>query len=174
MIRRVLGFGLLAVGLTAVETALLHALGVSSLALHLGLGLVLYLAASADGVEGTAGAALVGWAWDLYSGMPPGLGTFLSVFLFVGARALSQAVDFSGPVLLVLGAAAEATFSVGVLALLGLAGALGPVHLGAVLGPLAWQVVLAALFVPPVYALARRVDRWLGVEASDAGEVWLK
>ena len=173
MIRRVLVFAALGVVLAALETALLAALGIHAVALHLFLGLVVYLAVHAGGIDGALGAAAVGYAWDAFAGTPTGLSVVLCVALFLGIRIASQALDAAGPVLSVLGAAAQLGYGLGAVALLALGGQLGDAHFGRILGTLGWEVLLALVVVPAVCALAGFVDRRLGGE-PEGSEVLLR
>jgi hypothetical protein len=47
-------------------------------------------------VDGSVGAAGIGYVMDLMAGTPKGLMTFLAVALFVATRAVSAAVDVRG------------------------------------------------------------------------------
>ena len=172
MTRRVVVFAVLGLVLAALETSLLAAFGIHRFALHLGLGLIVYLAVKAGGIDGAVGSALVGYAMDVFGGTPPGLSVFLAEATFVGVRLFSQALDVPTPLLAFVGAAAQAAFSVGAVVLLAMTARLGDVGFSRVAGTVAWDVLASAVCVPLVYHLAGAVDRRL--VADESGEAWLR
>jgi rod shape-determining protein MreD len=112
--------------LSALQASLLRFVGGGAFTLLLPVACVVYLAINAGNVDGSVGAAGVGYVLDLSAGTPKGLMTFLAVAVFVGVRAVNAAIDVRGR----LGFAAltvVATFllSLGAILLLGLVSAPG-------------------------------------------------
>jgi rod shape-determining protein MreD len=87
---------LFALFLSAVQAAVLRWVGGGSFSLMLPAACVVYLAIHAGNVEGSVGAAGVGYVLDLGTGTTQGLMTFLAVVTFVMVRALNAAVDVRG------------------------------------------------------------------------------
>lgn len=173
MMPRVILFTLLGFLVASVESAALSAFGFDNIALHLVLGLVIYLAVHAGGFEGALGAALVGYALDLFGGTPTGLSVFLCVALFLGVRLVAQTVDVNPVVLVFVAAASEVFHGAGALVLLGLTGSLRTLDLGASASIIAAQSVIAGVVVLPMYALAGWADRRLGSDRSLDRQVWI-
>ena len=87
---------LLALLLSALQGALLRWLGGGAFSLMLPMACVVYLAVHAGNVEGSVGAAGVGYVLDVTLGGPKGLLTFLAVVVFLIVRAVHAAVDVRG------------------------------------------------------------------------------
>jgi hypothetical protein len=84
---------LFALGLAAVQAAVLRWLGGGAFSLSLLAACVVYLGLNGGNVDGSVAAAGVGYVLDLLTGSPKGLMTFLAVLLFVAVRGVSAAVD---------------------------------------------------------------------------------
>jgi hypothetical protein len=116
----------LALVLSALQAALLRWAGGGVFSLMLPVACVVYLAIHAGNVEGSVGAAGVGYVLDLSTGTPKGLMTFLAVAAFVGVRAVNAAVDVRGRLgFAALTALATFLASAGAMALAGLVAAPG-------------------------------------------------
>lgn len=87
---------LFALALVALQTALLRWIGGGGFSLLLPVACVVYLAIHGGNVEGSVGAAGVGYVLDLSTGTPKGLMTFLAVLVFLMIRAVNAAVDVRG------------------------------------------------------------------------------
>ncbi|HET7825723.1 MAG TPA: hypothetical protein VFK90_10335 [Anaeromyxobacter sp.] len=87
---------LLALALAAVQAALGRWFGGGAFPVALLAACVVYLGLHGGNVDGSVGAAGVGYVMDLMAGTPKGLMTFLAVLLFVATRAVSAAVDVRG------------------------------------------------------------------------------
>ncbi|HET6438111.1 MAG TPA: hypothetical protein VFG59_08620 [Anaeromyxobacter sp.] len=87
---------LFALLLATLQAAALRWLGGGSFSLMLPVACIVYLAIHAGNVEGTVGAAGVGYVLDHSLGTTKGLMTFLAVSVFVAVRALNAAVDVRG------------------------------------------------------------------------------
>jgi hypothetical protein len=171
--RRLVAYGLLALVLTAVETALLAAFGVSGIVLHLSLGLLFFAAVRAGDIEGAGIAAVVGYGWDLFAGTPSGLSIAPAIAIFVGVRVLSQRAEVAGYLGLAVLAFLSILFhGIASLGLLAFAGGTGGLSVWPALGTVLRQSLLAAPVVPLVFGLARRLDRFFADERAESG-VWL-
>jgi rod shape-determining protein MreD len=84
---------LFALGLAALQAAILRWAGGGAFSLALLAACVVYLGLHGGNVDGSVAAAGVGYVLDLMAGTPKGLMTFLAVLLFVLVRAVSTAVD---------------------------------------------------------------------------------
>jgi rod shape-determining protein MreD len=91
-----LAFLLVAVVLAGLQSALLRWIGGGTLSVCLLACVVVYLGLHGGNVEGSVGAAGVGYVLDLLAGGPKGLMTFLAVLVFVLVRAVAAAVDVRG------------------------------------------------------------------------------
>ena len=91
-----LAFVAFALFLAAFQAALLRWLGGGWFSLTLVAACVVYVGLHGGNVDGSVAAAGMGYVLDLMTGSPKGLMTFLAVLLFVGARAVSGAVDVRG------------------------------------------------------------------------------
>jgi cell shape-determining protein MreD len=85
-----------ALGLAAVQVALLRWFGGGWFSLSLLAACVVYLGLQGGNVDGSVASAGVGYVMDLMAGSPKGLMTFLAVLLFLVVRAVSAAVDVRG------------------------------------------------------------------------------
>ena len=109
---------LFALFLSALQAALLRWVGGGSFSLLLPVACVVYLAIHAGNVEGSVGAAGVGYVLDLQLGVTKGLMTFLAVVAFLLVRAVNAAFDVRGRVgFAALTATATLFFSIGGLVL---------------------------------------------------------
>jgi len=84
---------LFALLLAALQASLLRWVGGGWFSLSLVAACVVYLGLHGGNIDGSVGAAGVGYVLDLVTGSPKGLLTALSVLLFLVVRALSGAVD---------------------------------------------------------------------------------
>ncbi len=82
--------------LAGAQAAFLRVVGGGAFSLALLAPCVVYLGLHGGNVDGAVGAAGIGYVLDLVSGTPKGLMTFLSVLLFLVARASGAAVDMRG------------------------------------------------------------------------------
>lgn len=82
--------------LAALQAAVLRWVGGGSFSLMLPAACVVYLAVHAGNVDGSVGAAGVGYVLDLSLGTTKGLMAFLGVVAFVLIRAVNAAVDVRG------------------------------------------------------------------------------
>lgn len=87
---------LFALLLAALQTALLRWVGGGSFSLMLPVACVVYLAIHAANVEGSVGAAGVGYVLDVALGTSKGLMTFLAVVTFLVVRGVNAAIDVRG------------------------------------------------------------------------------
>jgi rod shape-determining protein MreD len=85
-----------ALALAALQGAVLRWVGGGAVSLLLPVACVVYLGIHGGNVEGSVGAAGVGYVLDLVTGSPKGLMTFLAVVVFVLVRAVNVAVDVRG------------------------------------------------------------------------------
>jgi rod shape-determining protein MreD len=158
----IIAFALL---LSALQAALLRWAGGGVFSLMLPVACVVYLAIYAGNVEGSVGAAGVGYVLDLSSGTPKGLMTFLAVAAFVGVRAVNAAVDVRGRLgFAALTALSTFLVSAGALGLSGLVAAPG---VGPGLGLLPRAVVEAlctGALSPLVLGGMKRLDGLFGRE----------
>jgi hypothetical protein len=93
-----LAFIAFALFLSALQAALLRWAGGGTVSLLLPVACVVYLAIHAGNVEGSVGAAGVGYVLDLTTGASKGLMTFLAVLAFLVVRAVNASVDVRGKV----------------------------------------------------------------------------
>ena len=77
----------------ALQAAILRWVGGGWFSLVLPIASVVYLGLHGGNVDGSVGAAGVGYVLDLFAATPKGLLTFLAVLLFLVVRAVSAAVD---------------------------------------------------------------------------------
>jgi hypothetical protein len=87
---------LFALFLAALQSAFLRWAGGGSFSLMLPMACVVYLAIHAGNVDGSVGAAGVGYVLDLSTGTTKGLMTFLAVVVFLLVRGINAAVDVRG------------------------------------------------------------------------------
>ncbi len=85
-----------ALAVAAVQAALLRWFGGGAFPVALLAACVVHLGLHGGNVDGSVGAAGIGYVMDLMAGTPKGLMTFLAVLLFVATRAVSAAVDVRG------------------------------------------------------------------------------
>jgi rod shape-determining protein MreD len=85
-----------ALALAALQGAVLRWAGGGAVSLLLPVACVVYLGVNGGNVDGSVGAAGVGYVMDLVTGSPKGLMTFLAVVVFVLVRAVNAAVDVRG------------------------------------------------------------------------------
>ena len=85
-----------ALGVASLQAALLRWLGGGSISLLLLAPSIVYLGLHAGNVDGSVGAAGVGYLLDLLTGSQKGLMTFLAVLVFVLVRTVAAAVDVRG------------------------------------------------------------------------------
>jgi hypothetical protein len=115
---------LFALLLAALQAALLRWIGGGVVSLMLPVACVAYLAVQAGNVEGSVGAAGIGYVLDVTMGGPKGLMTFLAMVVFLLVRAVHAAVDVRGRWgFAVLTALATLATSLGALLMLRLAAA---------------------------------------------------
>jgi hypothetical protein len=82
--------------LAALQAAFLRWFGGGVLSVTILAACVVYVGLHAGNVDGSVGAAGIGYVLDLVSGTPKGLMTFLAVLVFVVVRGVSAAVDVRG------------------------------------------------------------------------------
>jgi hypothetical protein len=87
---------LVALLLSALQAALLRWVGGGAFSLLLPAACVVYLAIHAGNVDGSVGAAGVGYVMDLTTGTTKGLMTFLAVAAFLVVRVVQSSVDVRG------------------------------------------------------------------------------
>ena len=87
---------LFALLLSALQAALLRWVGGGAFSLLLPVACVVYLAIHAGNVDGSVGAAGVGYVMDLTTGTTKGLMTFLAVAAFLVVRVVQSSVDVRG------------------------------------------------------------------------------
>ncbi len=85
-----------ALAVAAVQAALLRWFGGGAFPVALLAACIVHLGLHGGNVDGSVGAAGIGYVMDLMAGTPKGLMTFLAVLLFVATRAVSAAVDVRG------------------------------------------------------------------------------
>jgi hypothetical protein len=150
---------LFALALSAFQAAVLRWIGGGAFSLMLPVACVVYLAIHAGNVEGSVGAAGVGYVLDLTTGATKGLMTFLAVVTFVMVRAVNAAVDVRGRWgFAALTAAATLLFSTGALILVRMA---APVEVAPGLGLVPRILLEAALtgaLSPLVVGGMKRID----------------
>ncbi len=172
MIKRVSILGILALTLTAVETALLSALGLGG-GFYLSLGVLLVAAARAGDIEGAVVAAIIGYGWDLFSGLPVGMSVAPAVAILVVVRVLSQGVEIAGFLqLFILGALCAVLHGACCLGMIVVSGSAVDLSKWYSLGAIVRQGIMAALVAPPVFALGEWLDKMLVKERGEL-EVWL-
>lgn len=102
----------------ALQVALLRWLGGGALPVMLLAACVVHQGLQGGNVDGSVGAAGIGYVLDLVTGTPKGLMTFLAVLVFVIARSVSTAVDVKGRAAFgLLSGAAALLLSIGALVL---------------------------------------------------------
>jgi rod shape-determining protein MreD len=84
---------LLALLLAGLQAAVLRWVGGGTLSASLLAACVVYVALHDGNVDGAVASAGIGYVLDIVTGSPKGLMTFLAVLLFVGVRAVGNAVD---------------------------------------------------------------------------------
>lgn len=87
---------LFALALAALQCALLRWVGGGTFSLLLPVACIVHQAVHAGNVEGSVGAAGVGYVLDLVTGGTKGLMAFLAVLAFLLIRAVNAAVDVRG------------------------------------------------------------------------------
>ncbi len=150
---------LFALVLVALQSAVLRWVGGGGFSLLLPIACVVYLAIHGGNVDGSVGAAGVGYVLDLSSGGTKGLMTFLCVVVFLLTRAANAAVDVRGRWgFAVLSALAALFTSLGALALVRIA---APPEVAPGLRLVPRRVVEALLtgaLAPVVHAGMKRID----------------
>jgi rod shape-determining protein MreD len=158
-VRPVIYFAL-ALGLTALQAALLRWIGGGAIPVAIALPMVLWLGLHASSVEGAVSATAIGYVLDLGNGGPKGLMTFLAVALFLFARGAGAAVDIPGRVgfaaLTFVGAFLSGCAALGLTDLV--TPPLAQPELGLV-GRVALEALVTALASPFVLAMMNGVDR---------------
>jgi hypothetical protein len=112
-VKSLLSASLLALVLLAVESVLVKYLGLTLARIDVTVAIVAFLALRAGLLEGACGAFAVGYLFDLMSGRPTGLYTFLAVLTLLLGRVARSLVEVRGP-------AGFALFAMGVDAVHGL------------------------------------------------------
>jgi len=157
-LRPVLAFAA-ALLLVSVQAALLRFVGGGAFSLSLALPVVVYLGISASNVEGSVGAAAVGYVLDLMAGGPKGLMVFLAVALFLSSRLAGAALSIHGKTgFAVLSAVGSFLFGLGALLL---TRAVSPVETTpsfGLLGRVLVDAILTGALAPLVLAGMRRLD----------------
>ncbi len=149
---------LFAVALAALQSAVLRWIGGGAFSLLLPVACVVYLAVHAGNVEGSVGAAGVGYVLDLVTGSPKGLMVFLSVVVFLLIRAVNAAVDVRGRWGLALLTAVATLFtSLGALVMLRVA-ALPEIAIGLRLVP---RMLVEALLTGALAPLVSAGMKWI-------------
>jgi rod shape-determining protein MreD len=87
---------LFALLVAALQSAFLRWAGGGSFSLMLPMACVVYLAIHAGNVDGSFGAAGIGWVVDVFTGTTLGLITFLAVLAFLLVRGVNAAIDVRG------------------------------------------------------------------------------
>jgi hypothetical protein len=163
-----LAYALFALGLVALQSALLRHLGGGTWSICLIAPVLVHLALSAGNVDGAVGAAGVGYVLDLASGTPKGLMTSLAVAVFVGARLVGAAVHIRGRSgFVALCTAATLGLSAGAIALQRIAAAPEVQPSWDLLPRLLLEAVISGATAPLVQLGLRRLDGWLGEEEPD-------
>ncbi len=160
-----LAFVLVAVVLAGLQSAVLRWIGGGALSVCLLASVVVYLGLHAGNVDGSVGAAGVGYVLDLLAGGPKGLMTFLAVAVFVLVRAVAAAVDVRsrGGFALLSGAAAL-TLSLGSMFLTRYTAPPETAPGATLLLRMVLEAVLTGALAPVVLAGLRRVDALFGRE----------
>jgi cell shape-determining protein MreD len=150
---------LVALALAAVQAAVLRWVGGGAFPVALLAACIVYLGLHGGNVDGSVGAAGIGYVMDLMAGSPKGLMTFLAVLLFLVTRAVSASVDVRGRAPFALLSGLGAIFvSVGAL-LLTRATMPAEAAPGALLVPrILLEGFLTGALSPLVFAGLRRVD----------------
>jgi rod shape-determining protein MreD len=153
--------------LLIVEGVLVKYLGMAVSRIDVTVALVAFLALRAGTMEGALSSFGVGYLFDLMSGRPTGLYTFLSVLVFLVGRLTAQMVSVRSGVAFALFAMA-ADFGHGLLAvfLSWLTSATGGGVLSSV-AALPLQVVLTGAAAFLMYPLLKRIDA--GAERPQLG-----
>ncbi|HYD43008.1 MAG TPA: hypothetical protein VEB43_19405 [Anaeromyxobacter sp.] len=150
---------LFALLVAALQSAFLRWVGGGSFSLMLPIACVVYLAIHAGNVDGSVGAAGIGYVLDLCTGTTKGLLTFLAVLVFLLVRGVNAAVDVRGRWgYAVLTAFAALFTSIGALVLMRIAAPdeLAP---GLRLVPrMLLEALLTAALSPVVHAGMKRID----------------
>jgi rod shape-determining protein MreD len=121
--------------------------------------LVVHLGLHAGNVEGSVGAAGVGYVLDLLAGGPKGLMTFLAVLLFVLVRGVAAAVDVRGrAAFALLSGAGALALSLGAMILTRYTASPESAPGATLLGRMLIEAVLTGALAPVVHAGLRRVD----------------
>ncbi len=150
---------LFALLLSALQAAVLRWVGGGAFSLMLPAACVVYLAIHAGNVEGSVGAAGVGYVLDLATGTTKGLMTFLAVVTFVLVRALNAAVDVRGRWgFAALSAAAALLLSVGALILVRMAAPVEVTPGFRLLPRMLLEAVLTGAASPLVLGGMKRID----------------
>ncbi|MGC3997239.1 MAG: hypothetical protein QM767_06905 [Anaeromyxobacter sp.] len=146
--------------LAALQAAVLRWCGGGTVSLLLPVACVVYLGLHGGNVDGSVGAAGVGYVLDLVTGSPKGLMTFLSVALFLTVRAINAAVDVRArAAFAALTLVGTLLLSVGALVLLRLTSPDEAMPGAALLPRMLMEALLTAAVSPLVLAGMRRIDR---------------
>ncbi|BDG01758.1 hypothetical protein [Anaeromyxobacter oryzae] len=149
-------FALLLAGLQA---AILRWAGGGAFSMSLLAACVVYLGLHGGNVDGSVGAAGVGYVLDLMTGSPKGLMTFLAVLVFVIVRAVAASVDVrSRAGFAALSGLGALVFSLGAMLLLGYTAAPEAAPGATLVGRMILEALLTAAASPLVLAGMRRVD----------------
>lgn len=150
---------LLALVLSALQSALLAAVGGGTFTVLLLAPCLVYLGFHAGNVDGVVAAAGVGYVLDLTTGSPKGLMTFLAVGVFLLARALVAGVDVRGWGGFAVASVAAALFlSLGALALAGFVAPADASPGAGLLPRMLVEALLTGALSPLVLLGMRRVD----------------
>ncbi|WP_242340839.1 MULTISPECIES: hypothetical protein [Anaeromyxobacter] len=151
---------LFALAIAALQSAVLRWVGGGAFSVALLAACVVYLGLHGGNVEGSVGAAGIGYVLDLVTGSPKGLMTFLAVLLFVLARAVNAAVDVRsrGGFALLSGGGAL-VISLGALVLTRLTSAPESAPGLGLVPRMLLEALLTAAAAPLLYPGLRRVDR---------------
>lgn len=154
-----LGHILFALLVAALQGALLRWAGGGSISLMLPIACVVYLAIHAGNVEGSVGAAGIGYVLDLSTGTTKGLLTFLAVLVFLLVRGVNAAVDVRGRWgYAVLTAFAALFTSLGALILMRLAAPDELVPGVRLIPRMLLEALLTGVLSPAIHAGMKRID----------------
>jgi rod shape-determining protein MreD len=150
---------LFALVLAALQSAFLRWVGGGAFSLLLPAACLVYLGIHAGNVDGSVGAAGIGYVLDLTTSSPKGLMTSLAVLVFILVRGLNAGVDVRGrAAFAALSGVGALTLSVGALVLTGLTTVPEAAPGVTLLPRMLLEAALTAILSPLVLAGMRRVD----------------
>ncbi len=150
---------LFALVLAGLQAAVLRWVGGGAFSMSLLAACVVYLGLHGGNVDGSVGAAGVGYVLDLVTGSPKGLMTFLAVLTFVLARAVGAAVDVRGRAgFAALSGLGALVFSLGAMLLLGYTAPPETAPGATLIGRVIVEALLTAAASPVVLVGMRRID----------------